>query len=211
MAVPVLGLLFAKEHRTEIRGAPQEIPIDAVITRGHQFTAAVTRSEVEDGTSISDHVILDTADLTIEGVTSDTPVGLLEGITTAVENVADVFGVGDGETRSQTAAAALEEAWRTKAELEVVTRLRTYTNMVIASLDWPESRETGASLSFRMRLTEIRKVSLQRVPSSGLGAAARDLAEGAVEVGRQAAKSAPTGAQADASLIKAINSVGGYP
>lgn len=212
MAIPVLGLVFAKGNRTEIRGAPQEIPIDAVITRGHVFNAAVTRAPVEDGTSINDHVVLDPAELFIEGVTSDTPVGLLEGLTTAIEQVGGLFGLGNGETRSQTAAAALEEAHRQKALLEVVTRLRTYRNMIIETLEWSESADIGDALAFRMRLVEVVKVSLQRVPSSGLGAVARDLAEGPVEVGRQAAKPAPraptTTAQPNRSLAQAAAQIG---
>jgi hypothetical protein len=191
MAVPVLGLLFSKDPRTKIIGAPQEISIDAVITRGHSFSASVTRAPVEDGTTINDHVILDPVALTIEGMTSDHPVDLLAGLVSAVGAVGGALGLGGGETRSQTAAKALEEAWRSKAELEIVTRLRTYKNMVIESLEFTESDGGGQALWFRASFVEIRKVSLQRVPSSGLGAIATDLAEGPVEVGRQAPKPAP--------------------
>lgn len=191
MAIPVLGILFAKGAKTEILGARSDIPVDAFITRSHSFSSSVTRAPVEDGSNINDHVILDPDELTIEGLTSDHPVDLLAGLTAVAGAVVELFGGDAAPTRSRQAAEALEEAWRDKAELEIVTRLKTYKSMVIESLEWNESAEVGEALAFRMRLIKIRKVSLQLVPSSGLLDAVGDLAEGPVEAGKQAPKPKP--------------------
>lgn len=194
MAVPVLGVLFAKGARTKIRGAPQEIPVDAWITRQHGFSSAVTRAPVEDGSDVNDHVILQSRELTIEGLTSDHPVNLLATPAAVVGAVSEFLGQSGAETRSQSAAKALEKAWETKAELTIETRLRTYKNMVIEQLEWSESQTTSGALAFRMSLVEIRKVTLQSTPSSGLAAVASDLAESAVEAGRQPTAAAGSGA-----------------
>lgn len=198
--VPVLGLLFAKGAASKITGAPGgEIPIDAFITRGHAMGSSVTRAPVEDGSNINDHVILDAKELTIEGLTSDHPVNLLANPAAVVgaarevlgSTISDALGLGGGLTRSQEAAKKLENAWITKAELEVVTRLFTYKRMVIQTLEWNESADVGEALAFRMQLIQLTKVTLQRVPSSRLAAAVGSLAEGPVEAGRQAPKPKP--------------------
>lgn len=205
MPIPVLNVLFAKDPRTEITGAPQEIPVDAVISRSTEFSSSVTSAPVEDGTSINDHVVLDPVSLQIDGFTSDHPVDLLEGLSSAVGAVGEILGLGSGETRSQTAAKALEEAWRSKSLLEIVTRRRTYKNMVIERLSFSESQEIGDALSFTMQVTEIRKVSLVTVPASGLASAAADLASGAVDRGRQPAKPRPAASPGVTSLSQAAS------
>lgn len=191
MAVPVLGILFARGAKTEIIGAPEEIPVDAWITRGHVFSSSVTNAPVEDGTNVNDHVIQDAPELTIEGFTSDHPVNLLATPAAVIGAAEEFLGLSGGETRSQAAAKALFRAWKTKAALEVVTRLHTYKNMQISVLEWNEDRSTANALAFRLRMTKITTVALQRVPSSGLTTAAADLASGPVEAGRQAPKATP--------------------
>lgn len=205
MAVPVLGILFAKGAKTEIKGARLAINVDAFITRSASLSSSVTRAPVEDGSNINDHVILDAVELTLEGLTSDHPVDLLAGNVAALAGVATdilgdaagAFGLG-GDSRSFKAREALEEAWREKTRLEIVTRLRVYKDMVIEQLEWNESADVGEALAFRMRLIEIRTVKLQTVASTGFGALdAVDsiLADGVVdepvEAGRQAPKQKP--------------------
>lgn len=206
--VPVLGILFAKGAKTQINGAPQEIPVDAYITRSHGFSSSVTRAPVEDGSNVNDHVIQDPPELTIEGLTSDHPVNLLATPAAVIGAVEEFLGLSGAETRSQTAAKALELAWSTKAELEIVTRLRTYPRMQIEQLEWPEDQTTSSALFFRVRLVQIRKVALQRIPTSGLGAIASDLAQGPVEAGRQAPKAPPTAPAAVTSLSQAAAMAG---
>lgn len=209
MAVPVLGILFAKGNKTEIRKSravstdqtfgqlltgtteTELVRVDAFITRAHSFSSSVTRAPVEDGSNINDHVIRDARELTIEGLVSDHPVNLIAGLTAIAGAVGELLGQEPASTRSQTEARTLESLWQNKTELQIVTRLRTYENMVIEQLEWNESADVGEALSFRMRVIEIRKVTLQRVPASGLAAAAADIASGPVEAGRQAPKPKP--------------------
>jgi hypothetical protein len=51
--------------------------LDATLVETHQFTAAVTDYEVEDGSVITDHIHLKPVTLLIEGVVSDSPVSLV--------------------------------------------------------------------------------------------------------------------------------------
>ena len=192
MTTLVESVLFSRNARTEIRGAPQEIPLDAVISRFHNFRSAVTRAPIEDGSTINDHVILEPESFSMEGLVSDHPVDLLESLSSVVGAVGSVFGFGgESETRSITAAKALEEAWRQKALLTIVTRLKTYDDMVIESLSWGESQGLAEALSFTLTVTKIRKVSLTTTALGQLSAAAGDLAAGPVERGRQRPRAAP--------------------
>lgn len=209
MAIPVLGVLFAKGARTEIIGAPQEIPVDCYITREHAFSSSITREPVEDGSDINDHVVLDTPELTIEGVTSDHPVSLLATLGAVTGAVSEFLGLSGAEMRSQTAAKALKLAWSTKAELEIVTKLGTYKNMVIDQLVWTESVDVGEALSFRMHLVHLEKVSLVLIPTAGLGEIQADLASGPVEAGRQATKAPPRPAPAAVTSLSQAAAMAG--
>jgi len=203
MAIPVLNVLFSKDPKTKFSGDLEGLEVDAVITRGTDFSAQVTRAQVEDGTTISDHVVLDPVSLQIEGFISNHPVGLLEGLGSAVEAIGSFFGSEPEKTRSQTGAKTLEAAWRAKALLSIETRTRTYDNMVIESLSIAESAEIGEGISFSMRLVEIRKVSLVTVPGSKLATATADLASGPVDKGRQPPKPPKTSPAAITSLSQA--------
>lgn len=181
----VTGLFFAGGTQTKITGLPQQIALDAVITQQHSFRARITDSPVEDGSSINDHVILDPESLQIEGFISDHPVKLLGGALTAG------LGAFSGETPTKTGMEALVAGYEARAELTIVTKIRTYDSMIIESLEIPRSRTTGESLRFSMTVRKIKKATLltARVPSNRL-ANLGDQASGRVSNGRQSSRSA---------------------
>ena len=52
-----------------------DIAVDACVSEVHEQEATVTTSPIEDGSEIADHVIVQPARITIEGVITETPLG----------------------------------------------------------------------------------------------------------------------------------------
>lgn len=65
----LLTLLFGKPFKVQMGG----IVLDVSLSENHQRTSVVTQSEIEDGSAIHDHVVLNPKQLIIEGFISDTP------------------------------------------------------------------------------------------------------------------------------------------
>ena len=91
--MPILSLIFNRPKRAQI-GAMQ---LDASLVENHIRVAKPTKESIEDGTTVSDHVKLEPAKLTIKGQVSDVPLGIFQsaigtalGATTSA--VAQSFG-----------------------------------------------------------------------------------------------------------------------
>lgn len=108
--------------------------IDAALAEDHAFDNDVTEHPVEQGADVTDHVRARPITVTIQGVVSDTPIGPL-----AERRRAALAGdTGDG---AQFTILPSSEAFnrlqsiRTKREpVTIETSLRTFDNMVLASL-----------------------------------------------------------------------------
>lgn len=72
----LLSLLFGEPQKAQI-GVMQ---LDASINESHSRTAVPTRSEIEDGSTIADHIKLEPKKLTITGVIAESPVGRAEAL-----------------------------------------------------------------------------------------------------------------------------------
>ncbi len=72
MALELLSTIL----RIPVKAQLGFLKIDASIKENHTRSARMTELEVEDGSIISDHVVLDPAGLTMEGLISSAPVGI---------------------------------------------------------------------------------------------------------------------------------------
>lgn len=165
------------------------VSFDAVISKEHQFSSQVTENPVEGGTTISDHVILAPRQLTLDAMVSDHPIDpeVLAALPEPVVGL-DGFPVTAKPTRSQKAAEFLEALWRDKVLLKVVTKFRTYQNLVIESMSWREENDVGEALQVTLQLREIRVATAVTVQVSKLSATNADLAAGKVTRGKKAKK-----------------------
>ncbi len=135
------------DRRPTRRGRIGDLVMDATISEGHSRSNRVTRWPVENGSTISDHIANEPKRLSVEGFITDSP--LESGV--------------QFEQRVQTAYQRLNEMWKGRALVEVVTQYEVYRQMAIEKLDIPKSRQTGESLRFNISFVEIRKVSSQTV------------------------------------------------
>lgn len=142
----LLTLLF--KSLAGAAGVPTRIgllTVDVTVEESHEMSAQVTDWPIEGGSLISDHVRLEPRSLTISGFISDTPL------------FRDGVYLGNG--RSMTSFALLEQMWKARVPMIVVSQLKYYDQMVIESVTIPKTRESA--LRFNCKLREIVTVTGQ--------------------------------------------------
>lgn len=148
----LLRIIIPTEFRNPETGDPF-LSVDATIRREHRRSAQITRHPIEDGADVTDHAILDPVSLSVEGVISDAPISYFTPIISGLGSLTDY----DSSTeRSAQHFEILENLWKSRVPFDVVTRKRFYRNMLISSLNIPESSRQGNSLWFSCTLEEVR-------------------------------------------------------
>lgn len=129
-----------------------KVTFDAVFHLDHYAEAALTEHPVQSGAPISDHAYVRPKTLTIE-----------VGMTDAVK--------GGSAGRSASAFKMFMELLSLREPLRVVTRLKTYDNMVITSVSAPDDKSTmnalKAVITFKeVIMADVLTVSVQQKTSS---------------------------------------------
>ncbi len=144
------------------------LKIDATRAEDHSFKAKATQHEVEDGANISDHVIKTGRVVSIDGVVSDDPISIAAA---AVGNIAGISGnvvgglggavatgavsklgselIANGSKPSKDAVDILEYIYEESIPLMITTSIKTYTNMIMESLNIPRNSRNANSLEFK--------------------------------------------------------------
>ncbi len=117
--------------------------VDAALTENHNLSADVTEFPVEDGSTISDHVIVKPRQYSCTGVISNSPLAAIAALRNAATEPAT-------EGRQ-----ILEAILETKKVITIQTTLRSYANMVMESLSFEESSTTGDALRFAASFRQI--------------------------------------------------------
>lgn len=124
---------------------------DAILKTDHTSKITATSHPVESGANISDHAYTEPAEISIEVGVSDCETG------------SGTFGSG---SRSLNAFKALLKLQTSRQLITVVTRFKTYTNMLITSVSVPDDYTTMSTFRANIMLREIRIVSTSRVTVS---------------------------------------------
>jgi len=126
-----------------------EIPLDVRRSSTSKFTAQVTESPIEDGSTINDHIIIKPDVVTCEGLVSDTPVTRIAGVGSPeqVETKGNIQP-GLGERRSQGAYDLMEDIFRKKKIVTIIDEFTLFDDMVLEGWEVPRSKERGQGLDF---------------------------------------------------------------
>lgn len=165
------------------------ISIDCTVKEIHKIDSPPTEYPVEDGTTISDNVLLKPATLDIEGIISDAPISLIQSlVSTGISHFLPPIGVlgasvgvalfnalSKSESPSVVAFGQLLELQQSRTPFDVVTRLKRYESMWIKSLSVPRDATTGKTLQFTVNLVQIilvspQMINIQRFKNSDLSA-----------------------------------------
>lgn len=125
------------------------LELDLVTSERHERRAEITQFPIEDGSTISDHIILRPKTIKLEGLVSNTPIQILGGLSF--------------EDRVQNAFDVLEQLYENKEILTVVSGLDVYEDMAFSELIYPRDFTTGQALEVKATLEKISKVQMQTV------------------------------------------------
>lgn len=119
---------------------------DAVFSTEHSSNVTVTEHPVQVGAPISDHAYQEPDEVTIE-------VGMSDAM------------VGTGTDHSVNAYSTLREIMAKREPVKLVTRLRSYPNMVLTSISAPDDQTTmyGLRATVMFRSVNIVNVSVIEV------------------------------------------------
>jgi hypothetical protein len=218
--VALVGLFF----QTKAKIALMELDVSS--NEEHEATATLTMNEIEDGSNINDHIVLNPEKLTIKGVVSETPLGLAALAGSAITAVAGAVGAAQTGMGGALATAAigsigglvasamgpdgpasrkpsdvfeyLNELRNKRVPFEIVTALKLYTDMVLTALSVPRSISTVKTLEFSATFEKCRIVKAETV---SLAAGGVPGASGIANLGQQAASAASEATSAGASVL----------
>jgi len=123
------------------KGAIGSLVIETTISETYSFSSTATKFPIEDGSMVSDHIVLDPEKIKITGFISNTPLD------------------ADPDNYAQQAFEQLYTMWQAKELVDVDTKYVVYTDMCITSVSVPRTVQTGQAIQFDVELQKIRKVN----------------------------------------------------
>jgi hypothetical protein len=123
-----------------------EFIFDAVTDISENNTATMTSNKIEDGSTVSDHVILDP-----------------QKVTLACEVSSASRFIGDEANRHLTCDQLLSNAYRNKQPVTIFSKEKVYKDRIILGYDPKKSSGDGKgdSLIFNLNLGELRKTKFK--------------------------------------------------
>lgn len=135
------------------------VELDAAITEKHMAKVEITKHPIEEGANPTDHARLLPYAISVDGLLTNTPLGAelraARGVTSDRTTSTGAFGAAGPAQRSM---AALEKIRTDRRAVTVVSDFRTYSNMLITSIDVPVDARTGEAIRFSISMEEIRFV-----------------------------------------------------
>lgn len=176
------------------------IQLDASLKEVHSRASTPTKNPVENGETVSDHVIVGPFMLELTGIITDSPIGGLGGILTEVATsaisalippvavaalstgVAAFTAISKSPSPSVAAYNQLLNIQASAQPFDILTSLYRYPNMWISNLSVPRDSETGNCLIFTVSLEQLllvapQSVNIQVLANPGLAANQGDLGQ----------------------------------
>lgn len=147
-----------------VNQAPTTYVFDAVMQVDHEQRVTKTRHPVQTGADISSHAFLEPARVVLYVGMSDAMDSYASG-----RNPSDppyITAFSGNPSKSVAAYQQMVTLASACVPLTLVTRLRTYKNMLIVGLSPNETVKTIAGLKMRLELEEILTASVTTVPNS---------------------------------------------
>ena len=135
--------------------------LDVSMDEVHTMNSRVTQYPVEDGSTVSDHILLEPERITIKGCVTNNPIV----DTSATEGFFSLPGIVD---RVASTFDMLERIRYDRVPIDIVTGLKKYSNMVLTSCSIPRNSSIGDAIQINMEFVNVRIVESKTVPSDKL-------------------------------------------
>ena len=141
------------------------IQLDAVISESHVNEVSLTSNPVEFGAEITDNAVTQPKKVNILAEVSDTPLGLA-AFGQIVDLVTGLFGTSttDNITRSNAAYNAIIQLQEEREPIEIQTRLKLYTNMIITNVSVQQDKNTSRIARMSIDLQQVIITESEVVP-----------------------------------------------
>jgi len=132
------------------------IQLDAVISESHVNEVSLTNNPVEFGAEITDNAVVQPKQINILAEVSDTPLGVA-ALGQIVDLVTGLFGTSTIEniTRSNAAYNAVIQLQEEREPIEIQTKLRLYTDMVITKVTTIQDKDTSRIVRMSIDLQQV--------------------------------------------------------
>jgi hypothetical protein len=176
----LLGSILPGQQKVQfIQDNNTVIQLDASVHESHTRESPPTEFPVEDGSVISDHILVKPFSLEINGVISDTPINPFsptqiaavsaQALLPPVGIVAGAIGyqlfgsVSSSKSPSVSAYEQLLSLQQNGTPFNVLTTLKLYESMWIKSISVPRDVSLGNVLMFTIQLVQLILVSPQSI------------------------------------------------
>lgn len=157
------------------------IEFDASLKENHTRPSPPTKFPIENGQTISDHVIIEPFELELTAMITNSPIGGLQGLLTeGVTSLAGslippagiivaagayslISGIAGAKSPSVAAYNQILQLQQNAQPFDVLTSIYRYPSMWISNLSVPRDAETGDALVFDIKLVQLILVSPQSV------------------------------------------------
>lgn len=139
-----------------------DLVLDCTMRETHGMTSKVTEFPVEDGAAITDHILNNPRELSVEGLITNSPAQILGGRLDKQARGTNANGklFGPGINRAELAFQELERMHTAKQLITITGRYKTYQNMAMTEAPVNRTPDVGDAIQFTATFREIRKVSL---------------------------------------------------
>lgn len=140
------------------------VELDAVLSETHNNQIRLTKNPIELGADITDHAIIEPKKLNITAQVSDTPLGTA-AFAQIIDLITGLFGTSTTQnlTRSNAAYNAMIQLMELREPIEIQTKLRLYTNMVITNITTTQDKNSSRIALMSIILEEVLIVESQIV------------------------------------------------
>jgi hypothetical protein len=206
--VGLFGAILGQQRVQIIQNNSTVLQLDCSVSETHTRESPPTEFPVENGDTISDHIIIKPFELELQGIISDTPIGGIggllteaattltsallppSGLITAAAGVAIFSALTGAKSPSVAAFTQLIQLQQLAQPLTVLTSLNRYTNMWIKSISIPRDSNTGKILLFNVHFRQLLIVAPQSVnvavfANPGLSAAQANTGEQGPQLSQQ--------------------------
>lgn len=135
------------------------LTLDAAISTEDEYNNKITPYPVETGLDVTDHVRQEPDEFKVEGIVSDTPDGIDSTDGDYSQSAYKALCAIAGRDYVTNETAVIQNEFPNPIMVDVISKYRIFTDMIMERFHAPRTKETGDSIHFSCSFKKIRKVN----------------------------------------------------
>lgn len=169
----VASMIFSSpKFKGSINSSVGFIEFDLVLKESHEWKTSPTSNPIENGSDITDHVIIEQDKITLNGYITNSSIDIdLASFIGGTIAAYTPFGAGSILSEAlykkpKKVLEAFQMLYKLKEageEVSIVTTLKVYKDMVISNISIPREPSDGDAIEVKIELVHIQKVDVEMV------------------------------------------------